>query len=377
MNKSFKKIIYTAVAVVMALSAVSCGKNTIEKSDSPVTTTTASKDETVTAAPEEEPTGGETQAKKTKKKKKVIKENYNHLTGLYDVSDDGKGKRPCAVMVNNIEAALPQYGIYDADILFEIVAEGGITRLMAVYGDESDIPNVCSVRSARYYYMLFAQSFDAVYLHWGSDPIICRPMFDELSIDHIDGMYNTDIYDRDYDRMNYMDMEHTGYLNGSAVMDEISALGMRQDIKDGYEDIFSFYDEFTKPAGDDCDKATVNFSQWYFSDFTYSDKTKTYKKLHNGNKHMDQVKNKQLEFTNLLILEVPDIKVANEDSKIVKFDMDGGSGYLLTGGKIKRINWSKDGDFGKLTLTDESGNDLMLNVGKTYIGVTKQGTLSY
>ncbi|MCR5816904.1 MAG: DUF3048 domain-containing protein [Ruminococcus sp.] len=377
MNKSFKKIIYTAVAVVMALSAVSCSKNTIEKSDNAVTTTTASKEETVTAAPEEEPTGGETQAKKTKKKKKVIKENYNHLTGLYDVSDDGKGKRPCAVMVNNIEAALPQYGIYDADILFEIVAEGGITRLMAVYGDESDIPNVCSVRSARYYYMLFAQSFDAVYLHWGSDPIICRPMFDELSIDHIDGMYNTDIYDRDYDRMNYMDMEHTGYLNGSAVMDEISALGMRQDIKDGYEDIFSFYDEFTKPAGDDCDKATVNFSQWYFSDFTYSDKTKTYKKLHNGNKHMDQVKNKQLEFTNLLILEVPDIKVANEDSKIVKFDMDGGSGYLLTGGKIKRINWSKDGDFGKLTLTDESGNDLMLNVGKTYIGVTKQGTLSY
>ncbi len=377
MNKSFKKIIYTTVAVVMALSAVSCSKNTIEKSDNAVTTTTASKEETVTAAPEEEPTGGETQAKKTKKKKKVIKENYNHLTGLYDVSDDGKGKRPCAVMVNNIEAALPQYGIYDADILFEIVAEGGITRLMAVYGDESDIPNVCSVRSARYYYMLFAQSFDAVYLHWGSDPIICRPMFDELSIDHIDGMYNTDIYDRDYDRMNYMDMEHTGYLNGSAVMDEISALGMRQDIKDGYEDIFSFYDEFTRPAGDDCDKATVNFSQWYFSDFTYSDKTKTYKKLHNGNKHMDQVKNKQLEFTNLLILEVPDIKVANEDSKIVKFDMDGGSGYLLTGGKIKRINWSKDGDFGKLTLTDESGNDLMLNVGKTYIGVTKQGTLSY
>lgn len=143
MNKSFKKIIYTTVAVVMALSAVSCSKNTIEKSDNAVTTTTASKEETVTAAPEEEPTGGETQAKKTKKKKKVIKENYNHLTGLYDVSDDGKGKRPCAVMVNNIEAALPQYGIYDADILFEIVAEGGITRLMAVYGDESDIPNVC------------------------------------------------------------------------------------------------------------------------------------------------------------------------------------------------------------------------------------------
>lgn len=381
MKRPIRKLICIAAAVIMTISSSACGASKIDPAEPETNTTSATEavTEAVTEAPEEQPTGAETAVtkKKTKKKKAAKKENYNQLTGLYDVSNEGKGKRPCAVMVNNIEAALPQYGIYDADVLFEIVAEGGITRLMAVYSDEADIPNVCSVRSARFYYMLFAQCFDAVYLHWGSDPIICRPMFTDLSIDHIDGMSNGDIYDRDYDRMSYMDIEHTGYLKGPQVMDEISALGIRQEIKDGYESIFSFYDEFTKPAGDDCAKATVYFSDWYFSQFDYNKKTKTYKKLHNGSKHMDQVKNKQLEFTNLVILEVPEIKVVSEKSKIVSFDMDGGSGYLLTAGKIKPIKWAKDGDFGKLELTNEDGSTLDLNTGKTYIGVTKTGTLRY
>ena len=376
MKKAFRKTICAAAALIMAIGCTSCGKKNIEQSDvSSGTTTAAVTNATEAAAPaEEEP--AQTEAAKKKAKKTVKKENYNQLTGLYDVADSAKGKRPCAVMVNNIEASLPQYGIYDADILFEIVAEGGITRLMAIYADESDIPNVCSIRSARYYYMLFAQSFDAVYLHWGSDPKVCRPMFTELDIDHIDGMSDTVIFDRDYDRMNYYDMEHTGYLNGSAVMGDIESYGYRTEIKDGYESIFSFYDEFTKPAGDECTKAVITLSDWYYSQFDYDKKSKTYKKLHNGSKHMDIGKDKQLEFTNLLFLDVPEIKEINEDSHIVGFDMDGGSGYLITAGKKKSINWRKDGDFGKLIITDDNGSPVEMNVGKTYIAVAEANALS-
>ena len=381
MKRPIKRLLCAVMALVICAGSASCslfGGEDINSSQTDETTVLTTTSASQTEAPKAEPASEETTTKKkTEKKKKVKKENYNQLTGLYDIADSAKGKRPCAVMVNNLAASLPQYGIYDADVLFEIVAEGGITRLMAIYGDESDIPNVCSVRSARFYYMLFAQCFDAVYLHWGADKILAEPMFDEKGIDHVNGMYNTNIFDRDYERMEYMDMEHTGYLKGSQVMDEISSLGIRQELKDGYDSIFKFYDEFTKPSGDSCTKAVVNFSEWYSSQFDYNKKTKTYKKLHNGSKHMDQKANKQLEFTNLLILEVPDITVVNQDSKIVSFDMDGGSGYLLTAGKIRRISWKKDGDFGKLEISDEDGGAVKLNVGKTYIGVTKKGTLSY
>ena len=154
MKRPIRKLICIAAAVIMTISSSACGASKIDPVEPETNTTSATEavTEAVTEAPEEQPTGAETAVtkKKTKKKKAAKKENYNQLTGLYDVSNEGKGKRPCAVMVNNIEAALPQYGIYDADVLFEIVAEGGITRLMAVYGDEADIPNVCSVRSARF-----------------------------------------------------------------------------------------------------------------------------------------------------------------------------------------------------------------------------------
>lgn len=50
-------------------------------------------------------------------------------------------------MINNVEAALPQYGISAADVIFEIPVEYDLTRLMALYGDYTQVPDVCSVRS--------------------------------------------------------------------------------------------------------------------------------------------------------------------------------------------------------------------------------------
>ena len=78
--------------------------------------------------------------------------NVNLLTGLPTLTDEAVGKRPVAVMINNVEAALPQYGISAADVIFEIPVEYDLTRLMALYGDYTQVPDVCSVRSCRYYY---------------------------------------------------------------------------------------------------------------------------------------------------------------------------------------------------------------------------------
>lgn len=73
--------------------------------------------------------------------------NVNLLTGLPTLTDGAIGKRPVAVMVNNVDAALPQYGISAADLIFELPVEYDLTRLMAVYGDYTQVPDVCSVRS--------------------------------------------------------------------------------------------------------------------------------------------------------------------------------------------------------------------------------------
>ncbi|MBR1751333.1 MAG: DUF3048 domain-containing protein [Ruminococcus sp.] len=375
-RKNVNKAVSLLVCAALVMGLSSCGKKSEESVADTTTTTTTAQTTTVTTVTSEKETEATTTKKKSTKKKKTKKENYNPLTGLFDIADSSKGRRPVAVMVNNIAESLPQYGISKADIIFEIPAEGGITRLMAIYGDESDIPNVCSVRSARYYFALFAQSFDAVFMHWGIDKKVALPMLGELGIDHIDDSYYGTLFERDPDR-SYLALEHTGYLVGSQVMNTIDASGIRSETKDNYNSFFKFYDEFTKPSGDKCTKAVVTFSDWYVSEFNYDKDSKTYKKLHNGSKHMDSKAKKQLAFTNLLILESNEMKVINPGNGLISVDWEGGSGYLCTAGKVQKINWSKDDEFAKLVVTDESGRKVTLNTGKTYIGVTKKGTLSY
>ena len=85
--------------------------------------------------------------------------NVNLLTGLNDLTESAIGKRPVAVMVNNVEKALPQYGIAQADIIFEMVVEGNQTRFMAMYGDYTQVPKICSIRSARKYFPAMSEGF--------------------------------------------------------------------------------------------------------------------------------------------------------------------------------------------------------------------------
>lgn len=111
----------------------------------------------------------------------------NPLTGELGYAESAVGKRPVAVMVNNLKGALPQYGIAEADIIYELPVEGGITRLMAVYANYADVPEVCSVRSCRYYYPILCLGMDAIYCHWGLDQTIAKETLERTGIDHLDG----------------------------------------------------------------------------------------------------------------------------------------------------------------------------------------------
>ena len=86
-----------------------------------------------------------------------IPANQNLLTGIPDLTDAPIGKRPVAVMVNNIPKAMPQYGIEKADIIFEIPVEGDQTRFMALDADYTTMTQICPIRSCRYYFPALSQ----------------------------------------------------------------------------------------------------------------------------------------------------------------------------------------------------------------------------
>lgn len=301
---------------------------------------------------------------------------FNPLTGMSGYDPAAVGKRPLAVMINNIEASLPQYGIYDADLLIEAVVEGGITRMMAVYADYTKVPDVCSIRSCRYYYPIFAASFDAIYVHWGYENHYAANTLVELGTDRLDGTVNSGgVFARDQERLQSYALEHCGYLQGSKVPEALESLEIRTDLEDAYnKPIFDFrYEtEPEAPQGEKCTEANLQFSDAYYSTFVYDEATGTYLKQHSGDPHMDGRANKQLDFTNVFALET-EVYVLDARKGIMSVGWEGGEGYYISNGAAQKITWKKDDKKAPLQIFDLSGNAIEVNAGKSYLGFVRQG----
>ena len=294
--------------------------------------------------------------------------DYNRLTGLDDLSDEAKGKRPVAIMINNIKASLPQYGIAGADLMFECIVEGGITRMMAVFADYTKIPDVCSVRSCRYYYPILAQGLNAYYICFGCNPTLGKNALEKTGIDYIDGNEDFDetLFGRDPDRLKRYSREHTAYVKGENIPKFLKARGIDMNYAAGKDDyIFDF--RKPKPVGDTaCESVRLNFSKSYYTTFSYDSENKVYLKTHCGNKHMDTAANKQLQYTNVIILET-DVELVN-GGPLVKYGWQG-TGYYLSYGTMRKITWIKRGYDDPLVLMNGNGKEIQINEGNSYIGM--------
>lgn len=309
--------------------------------------------------------------------------NQNLLTGIDDLSQEAIGKRPVAVMINNVEDALPQYGIAEADIIFELPVEGNLTRLMAIYGDYTAMPDICAIRSCRYYYPAIAKGFDAFYIHWGSDQTILEYV-NSLNIDRYDGMANPhNLFGRDSSRQRAgYAMEHTGYFKGTEFAAAVEADGKRTDLlesKKGTAFQFCNFDETVTPAGDTCNKVHINFGA-ATATLNYDAEKKVYTKNINGHAHIDGNTGEALTFTNVFVLETTN--TVKDEAGHRKIDWAGSNssvGYYISNGAVEKIHWSKAN--GKeseyLRFYKESGEELVINRGKSYIAYTSAGNTNF
>lgn len=371
-----KRIFALCSALLLSLTVFAgCGSKPTEES-------AASEPEaTATAAPtaEAESSAAESTAEPTEAPS-TEPANVNLLTGLPTLTDGAIGKRPVAVMVNNVDAALPQYGISAADLIFELPVEYDLTRLMAVYGDYTQIPEVCSIRSCRYYYPILAVGFDAIYVNWGMNEFVARPTVNSMDIDQYDGdEYGLgDCFGRDKARYESgYAWEHTGVFHGPNFPSVLEKDKVRTDLKeDKTGTAFNFVemDKNAAPNGEDAQKVRVDFGANY-SVFTYDEENHEYLKSFKDSPHMDGISKEQLKFENVIVLET-EIKPYPGDEVIKYVDWEGGEnakGYYISEGKMVPITWSKAGMYDPLKFFDANGNELQLNRGKSYIAFTYAG----
>ena len=97
--------------------------------------------------------------------------------------------RPIAVMIDNNINAMPQAGLLEADIIYEIIVEGGESRLMLILQDK-DLDKIGPIRSARHYFLDYALENDAIYVHYGWSPQ-AQSDIASLGVNNINGIYES------------------------------------------------------------------------------------------------------------------------------------------------------------------------------------------
>ncbi len=290
------------------------------------------------------------------------------MTGQW-VKPEVEAKRPYAVMINNIEYAFNrQMGTSKADILYEALAEGGITRMLAVYQDISDVKKVGSVRSARHYYVQFAEEWDAIFCHFGHTKYAVKKM-KKLKTENISGLsaIGPIVYARD----NRIAAPHNVFTNGRKIKKGAKKLKypLKKDESQQAEH-FQFNDSFTELAkGKKAKNITLPFSAYSTCQLKYDAKKKVYKKYEYKKKHMDTYYKKQLTFKNVIVQLVEESNIDRNGYQTMKLENNSGKGYYLTGGKKVNITWEKNEKEKTMVYKAADGQILSINPGKTYIAV--------
>lgn len=358
MNTKQKKILGTILAVsllaVVALSiylVLSGRQGELQnKGETPPRTGEASG---ATPAPTGDPNAGKVKSR---------------LTGKY-IKPSVAEKRPYAVMINNIGYAFQhQMGTSKAAIIYEALAEGGITRMLAVYEDVSGVKKIGSVRSARHYYVEFAEEWDAIYCHFGHTKYAVSKM-EELKTNNLSGLSAIGgvVYARDLS----IRAPHNVFTNGKKLKKGAKKLGYSMERDEtAMAEHFNFYDTDTDPAaGKAAKNVTIPFSAYSTCKMKYNKKKKLYMKSEYGKKHMDACYKKQLAFKNVIIQLVDESNIDHNGYQTMKLKKASGKGYYYTNGKRVKITWKRRESTNEMAYYDASGNVLSLNPGKTYIAV--------
>ncbi len=297
----------------------------------------------------------------------------NPLTGEA-TEEDISQNRPVAIMLNNLKKALPQHGVAEADLIYEVCAEGGITRMMAVFQTMDDVGNLGSVRSARPYYVELAAGLDAIFIHAGGSDGAYRSIrnLGVFNIDGVNGPYGGTLFWRDAQRKKTAGYEHSLFTSDARITDLLGGklASQRQVHEAGYSLPLTFSEDGTPTGGQDANTITVKFSNYKTGTFTYDATQKRYLIRQHGSAYVDGNTGEEVSVTNVLVLKTAIGVIPKDTAGRLNVDLVGnGSGYFACGGKYIPITWSKASASAPLTFATADGQPLSLGVGNSYINI--------
>lgn len=305
-----------------------------------------------------------------KTKDKVIEEKKpmteaSKLDGV-QVELNNVNKHPLAVMIENHPDARPQSGLEQASLVYEVVAEGGITRFMAIFGpNESD--HVGPVRSARTYFIDWAEEYSAFYTHAGGSGNGLAKIKTDKVLD-LDYNYNPN---KAFWRESKAGLasEHTLYVDTNK-LHEI-ATNYKKWSKDGDFIAWQFKTEVAKTERPETGQVTINFSSpSYKVVYDYDKESNSYKRTLAGLSHKDANSGHQLAPKNIIIQKVNRTEVDSLGKTVGQItDVGIGDAWIFLDGKAIEGSWSKKEAKRRTLFYDAEGAEVKFNPGQTFIEI--------
>jgi hypothetical protein len=281
------------------------------------------------------------------------------LTGVG--SEKRTDGRAVAVMINNHPKARPQSGLNKADLIYEILAEGDVTRFLAVFQSERPA-NIGPVRSARDYYIYLAKGLNALYVAHGYSPE-AKEILNSNYIDNLNGM----VYDGTlFKRSNTRKAPHNSYITYENILK--GAKQKKYSMEEGPAPLkFLSAEESKNIAGIDAKSVKITYSKsgTFNSMFEFDVASGKYKRFSGGEQTIDLDTKAPILLDNVFIIEAVHQFIDSYGRRDIDFK-SGGRAYLLQKGKVRQVEWqNKNGEI----VPVKNGEEVALVPGKTWVNV--------
>lgn len=319
-----------------------------------------------------------------------------------------EARRPLGVMVENSTDARPQSGITSADVVYEAVAEGGITRFLLVYYCEGADEYVGPVRSARVYYIDFLNEYGSypLYAHVGgancnhSTGSGCANGASADALGKIQklgwGAYNDlnhvpfPVMWRDYERLPGRVTEHTVYSTPKKLWDyakkqrDLTNKDKKGNSWDKDFDSWGFKDD--EPIASASALQKINFDFWegknaYSVEWEYNHASNSFKRRNGGEPHLDKNNGQQIESKNVIVVFMDESTARDgytAGQHLLYKTTGEGEVIVFLDGKAIEGKWRKKSASDRMRFFDPKGNEISLNRGQTFIEVLPKGnTVDY
>src|SRR4030042_2673715 len=301
----------------------------------------------------------------------VIANIPNPINGLLYTKDEAKAwsnNLPLAVVIENHTEARPQTGLSRADLVYETLAEGGITRLLAIY--LANDSNLGPVRSNRPYFLDWVSEYSAGYAHIGGSPL-AQQLVKDYGIKDVDQFF---IGSPTYERISSRAAPHNVYTNTKKLREVATDRGFRGPVKiDSW--IFSDFEETPKERPKTF-TLSLGFLGAYGYDvsWVYQPATNTYLRSNGGEKHLDAGNSERLSAKNIIVQYVQISPEPSGHSRILIQNEGSGDVIVFKDGKAIAGKWKKANRASRTRFYDNKGKEISLNRGQIWVGAVPTGS---